>query len=387
MGYEVSIVNQLDQDIAKLTSRGFNIQPCTEKDQVTYLRAHSSLFQKGYLRGFVSKLALNHVRGAERLLRRIDLHLYVDWLVEKAGMPDIVHAHSPAQTAFEAAFVAQCLKVPMVYEVRGFWPLSHAAENDKHVDIMKAILPDIEIIKKTTHVVAICKGIADMLVRGGVRANKISIIPNGVDSSLFHPRPCDNELAKKLRINGRIIYGYATNIRRLEGIQTIIEAWPIVTREIPNALFLVLGDGRYLSMLKDLVREHNVSDSFLFLGRVPHEEILSYYSLLNAFVVPRIPEPVCQIVTPLKPLEAMSMGIPVIASDLPALREMVQNEETGILFKADDPKALAEACIKVGKNVLLRGKISSQAKEWVTKERDWTVLTLLYRQLYNYALD
>lgn len=247
----------------------------------------------------------------------------------------------------------------------------------------KVVARDVKVSKRARHVVAICKGIADQLVQGGIRASKISIIPNGVDTSLFHPKVRDGDLAKKLGVEGRIVYGYASNVRRLEGIQTIIEAWPRIVRRIPGAIFLLLGDGSYLSKLKVIAREHGVEETFLFLGRVPHEEMVSYYSIFNVFVVPRIPEPVCEIVTPLKPFEAMAMGVPVIASDVSALREMVRDGETGILFRAGDPDALAECCIQMGEDAGLRDRISLQARDWVTKERDWAAVTSRYREVYD----
>lgn len=154
-----------------------------------------------------------------------------------------------------------------------------------------------------------------------------------------------------------------------------------------NAAFLLFDDGGYISLLKNLAYEHRVENKFQFLDKVPHQEMPSYYSILDVFVVPLITEPVCEIEKTSKSLEAMEAGIPVIASNVSALREMVQNKKTGLLFKAGDPDALVEACLRMSKNASLQYTIRLQARDYVTQKRDWTVVTSLNREIYNPAYD
>jgi len=386
LGYRVSVCNSLIHDIRSLAAKGLQVQRCTNKDGVQYFTVDPKIFDHNWTHAFLKSLSDRGVRGLTRLRRRLELPIYTDWLTSKIGKVDLVHSHSPPATGAEAARLAKRLRVPMVYEVRGFWRLGHAANKGERINVADSLAEDVRVANKADRVVAICQGIADQLVYGGIPSDRISIVPNGVDTSVFHPIDRNKELAARLGVEGKIIYGYATNVRRLEGIQAVIKTWPHIVKAIPEAVFVLIGDGSYLSTLKALARDYGLGDTFRFLGRVPHAEMRAYYSLLDVFVVPRIPEPVCEIVTPLKPLEAMAMGIPIIASNVSALCEMVQNEKTGILFKAGDPKALAEACLEIGENVGLRNRISAQARAWVKQERDWTVLTSLYRDVYDSCL-
>jgi glycosyltransferase involved in cell wall biosynthesis len=135
-----------------------------------------------------------------------------------------------------------------------------------------------------------------------------------------------------------------------------------------------------------MVTEKKLRDSFRFVGPVPFSEILDYYSLLDVFVVPRTSAPVCQVVTPLKPLEAMALQIPVVTSNVTDLRELVADGETGIFFKAEDPESLSSACIQLTHDASVRRKLSRASREWVRRERDWRAITLRYDSLYSFIL-
>ena len=353
------------------------------KDDVPYFGIRPEIFRDSRVYPIVRVLSERRIRGMTRLRRNLEWRMYDSWVSRVYGKPDILHAHSPEQSAFEALSLARRWRVPLVYEVRGFWRLSLAACDGTTVDVAEATHGDVRAGGKANHVVAICKGIADVLVQGGIPPGKIDIVPNGVDTSAFRPLNRDEQLAREIGIDGKLVYGYATNVRRLEGIQDVVKAWKEVTKILPDAVFLLIGNGKYMDVLKELVREKGVGDTFRLLGRVPHAEMRAYYSLLDVFVVPRIPEPVCHIVTPLKPLEAMAMGIPVVASDVSALREMVQDGETGVLFEAGNSDSLAATCIEVGKDARLRRELSLKARQWVEKEREWAVVTCLYSSIYE----
>ena len=195
---------------------------------------------------------------------------YADWLKKNWLTPDIVHAHTPADTGFAGQRMARRLQAASVYEVRGFWSLSNATEEEQVAPVDAAVARDVAAAKRAGRVVAICRGIADILTRNGVRSSRMSIVPNGVDTSAFTPVPYDKELADQLGLKGRFVYGYATNVRRLEGIQNIVRVWPLIKKAVPEAAFLLIGDGGYLETLRQMVREHGIEDDWRIVGRVPH---------------------------------------------------------------------------------------------------------------------
>ena len=361
----------------------YGAQPCTVKEGLTYLWFPPELSPQTRAYGIIRQLCEVPVRGLSRLRRRLDMRAYVEWIRRNWGVPEIVHAHSPASTGAEGLRMARRFGAAFVYEVRGFRTLSAAAERDETVHTNAATACEIKVAKKADRVVAICEGIAQQLIRGGVSDSKITIVPNAVNGAEFQPLVRNEQLAAELAVQEHVVFGYVTNVRRLEGLQTAIQAWPQVKKEIPNAVFVLVGDGTYVGQLQGLARKRGVEDSWRFVGRVPHSEVRAYYSLFDVFVVPRIPQPVCQIVTPLKPLEAMAMGIPVVASDVFALREMVDDGKTGLLFTAGDPASLASVCVRIGTDPHLRDQLVKAASLWVKTEREWSVVAGRYANVYR----
>ena len=125
------------------------------------------------------------------------------------------------------------------------------------------------------------------------------------------------------------------------------------------------------------------SKHFIFTGRVPHEEVESYYSLIDIAPFPRLSLPVTEMVSPLKPFEAMAMEKLVIASDVAALEEIVNHEVTGLLFKKDDVNSLTDTLELGITDSRLRNKLGKQAREWVKAERDWPILAKRITDLYE----
>jgi glycosyltransferase involved in cell wall biosynthesis len=382
LGYRIFVANQIDNDTNAYKKIGLSTQSYDVIDGVKYLTSPPN--KRRFLRSLLWKLDRDGIPQIFNLARKINLlPSYLTWLKQEVGTPDIIHAHSPPKMAEESHHLSSILNVPMIYEVRGFWGLSVASNNGGSADVSKELIPDLRACKRAGQVVAICNGVADQLIRGGIQAKKITIIPNGVDTNNFNRSCKDNKLANRLGVADRFVYGYVSNVRRLEGIQTVIKAWHEIKKRIPEAVIVLVGDGLYLKNLEMLVKTEGLEESIRFVGRVPHDEIVNYYSLFDAFVVPRIPEPVCQLVTPLKPLEAMSIGIPVIASDVVALREFITDGETGLLFKSANSTALADACIKMARDDGLRKEISQNARKWVIKNRDWSVVASKYKGVYQ----
>jgi len=313
---------------------------------------------------------------------------YRQLVTHTLGTVDLIHAHSPAEVARQAIHLASFWKVRLIYEVRGFWSLSKAADDGVTADIDEATAVDSCVARnpKVHHVVAICQGVADQLVRQHVCFRKISIIPNGVDTSRFRPQKKDEELLNSLRLRDRFVFGYVTHVRRLEGLQCAIRAWPAVVKAIPEAVFVLVGTGPYFDVLKRMASDQGLGDTFRFIGQVPHTNVLSYYSLFDAFVVPRASSPVSHVVTPLKPLEAMAMGIPVIISRVAALEEIVRNGQTGLSFEPDDPDSLVSVCTQISRDGFLRKALATAARAWVEQERDWKIIAARYSSLYSALL-
>ena len=154
-----------------------------------------------------------------------------------------------------------------------------------------------------------------------------------------------------------------------------------------RATFILLGDGTDLASLKAEATQLGVSHMVRFVGRVPHKDVQRYYSLFDAFVLPRIDAAVCRIVTPLKPLEAMAMAIPLVVSDLPALTELLDGGRSGVSFRADDAIDLAEKLESLMMNPTLGIRMGQYGREWVERNREWKPLAMKTSEIYRAQLN
>jgi glycosyltransferase involved in cell wall biosynthesis len=382
LGLNIAIARSVDHNINSGIARKQSIKTLSIRDGIPhYTNPKSPWYLPSKLqRPFLKR---EHV---SRAYRNYLADRYSDWIFTQQKKPDIIHAHSPARVIEDANHMGKMHQLPIVAEVRGFWEMSRMLELGKKIDIRKTVAADVEAAKKATKVVAISKGIADILVQYGVPSANITIVPNGVNAAKFKTTVSKGLAKKTLGWGEHFIFGYITNVRRMEGIETIVRAWPTIKRKVPNALFLLIGIGEHLSEIRHLVDQSSIADSFKIVGAIPHSEIVQYYRALDVFVVPRIDSPLTQAVTPLKPLEAMASETPVIASDIAALREMIEDEQTGILFAAENAEMLAEKCIHLAQNKELRNRIAKQALEFINRERNWPSLGQNYHKLYQQVL-
>src|SRR5699024_6683701 len=120
-----------------------------------------------------------------------------------------------------------------------------------------------------------------------------------------------------------------------------------------------------------------------FTGLVPHEEVHDYYALLDVFVVPRIDERAARLVTPLKPYEAMAMELPLVVSDLPALREIIGAGHRGESFPPGDADRLTEVLAALFHDPRRRAELGRRGRDWVVRERSWAAAAARYQQVYD----
>jgi glycosyltransferase involved in cell wall biosynthesis len=207
------------------------------------------------------------------------------------------------------------------------------------------------------------------IIERGVPAAKVAVVPNVVDVERFQPREKREDLLRSYGLYDRPVLGYVSNLGPREGIENLVEAVALLRDSGRDVAGLVVGDGPELETLRGLVDERGLGDDFVLTGHVTNQQIEDHYALIDVFVVPRIDDRAARLVTPLKPLEAMSMEIPVITSDLPALRELALPGERGEVFESGNPEALAEVAASLLDSSELRDRIVRQAKQWILAER------------------
>ena len=309
--------------------------------------------------------------------------------------PDILHAHSPVLTALAAQGVAKRHGLPLIYEIRAFWEDAAVGNGTGREGTLKyrAIRAlETRAVRKADAVAVICEGLRADLVARGIDPAKIMVSPNGVDLELFgDPPPRDDALAGDLGLGDAPadsdVIGFIGSFYDYEGLDVLIAAMPALVAANPKLRLLLVGGGPMDAALRAQATASTVSNAIHFIGRVPHDEVERYYSLIDVLVYPRKAMRLTELVTPLKPLEAMAQGKLVAASNIGGHRELIEDGVTGTLFAADDPAALHESVTAMFASRSGWDERRASARAFVERERNWSSNIRRYEPVYQHLLE
>ncbi len=304
--------------------------------------------------------------------------------------PDLLHAHSPVLNAYPALAVGRRLGIPVVYEIRAFWEdaaVDHGtqAEGGLRYRLTKAL--ETRAVRQADQVVTICEGLRRDLVSRGISPDKIGVVPNAVDAEAFVlGGRADPELRARLGLTGKRVLGFIGSFYAYEGLDLLLEALPRMLAADPDIRVLLVGGGPQEANLKARAQALGVADKVVFTGRVPHAEVGRYYDQIDLLVYARHAMRLTELVTPLKPLEAMAQGRLFIASDVGGHKELVRDGETGMLFKAEDVDALAKRALQALNLPDGGAALRTAGRRYVEEERNWAATVANYRAIYGRAL-
>jgi len=305
--------------------------------------------------------------------------------------PDILHAHSPALNGVPALRVGRRLGIPVVYEVRAFWEdaaVDHGTSSEWGLRYRLTRALETYVLRRADAVTTICDGLRNEIISRGLPAERVGVIPNAVDIEKFQVAGArDESLAVKLGLSRSVVVGFIGSFYAYEGLLLLIRAFPTLVARLSDVRILLVGGGPQETELKSLVESLGIADKVVFTGRVPHNDVGRYYDLIDVLVYPRISIRLTELVTPLKPLEAMAQGRLVLASDIGGHRELIRDGETGMLFPPDDPSALAHALYQFLSARERWPEIRKNARRFVEQERNWRASVARYRSVYETALS
>lgn len=304
--------------------------------------------------------------------------------------PDVLHAHSPALCGLAAIKAGRRLGIPVVYEIRAFWEDAAVGNGTGREGSAKYRLTRVlenDVVSGADRVVTICNGLRQDLIARGFAPEKISIMPNGVDLAMFgDPLPKDGQLAEELRLGEGPVIGFLGSFYPYEGLDDMIAAMPAIVDRVPGARLLLVGGGPAEAALRAQAAASPAADAIRFVGRVPHHEVDRYYSLVDVVCYPRKGMRLTELVTPLKPMEAMAQGKLVAASDVGGHRELIRHGTTGTLFPADDPAGLAEAMADLLSDRSNWAERRAVARRFVGEQHDWAINVRRYLPVYQVLL-
>ncbi len=325
--------------------------------------------------------------------RTLDAQAYHDAAVAtlmrqaKAYRPALIHTASNYIVGLAGTETARRMAIPSIYEMRGLWHMTRASRQPEYQDsehYCMAHLLEIQAANSADHVFAITEGVRDIVVAGGISPAKVTVVPNAVDTEQFAPQPRDEKLASELGFAEEVVIGYVGSFSEYEGLDYLLRAVAELRASCDMKFrVLLVGDGIGYDALVALAGELQLSDIVTFTGRVSYEDVGGYYSLIDIVTYPRKGIPVCEVVSPLKPYEAMAMEKAVVVSDVGALAAMVQHYKTGLIHRRDDVASLRAALETLLLNASLRVRLGREGRYWVKAHRTWAQIAGIVDEVYR----
>ena len=313
----------------------------------------------------------------------------IDALVSELK-PDLIHAHSPVLNALPAEWIGRKRRLPVVYEMRASWEdaaVDHGTTTEGSLRYRVSRALESFALHRADQITTICEGLRGDIMARGVPAAKITVIPNAVDAETFaFGAEADPELRRELGLDGCTVLGFAGSFYGYEGLHLLVAALAQLQTRFPDIRLLLVGGGVQEEALRAQAEQAGVADRVVFTGRVPHSRVQKYYELIDVLAYPRLPIRLTELVTPLKPLEAMAQGRMFVASDVGGHRELIRHGDTGFLCKAGSAEALADAIADVLNKREQWPQVAARARAFVESERTWANSVGRYREVYRRAL-
>ena len=274
------------------------------------------------------------------------------------GVPDAVIASSPQLLVGLAGWWISKLKhVPFIFEVRDLWPESLVAVGVGNSNsALHRLLGKIAgfLYRKADHIVVVTPAFREYLVnQWQVPAEKISIVPNGVETRIFSPRFPDPDLRKSVDGDGKFIVSFIGTLGLAHGLETMLAAAKRFLEGEPNVLFLLVGEGADRERIAGMARAQGLTN-IRFVPQQLREKIPDYIAVSNACLVLLKKSAVFETVIPTKMLEFMSCARPVILGVAGQAREIIERSDAGICVEPENPEQICEAIQKLRNEEWLR---------------------------------
>jgi glycogen(starch) synthase len=300
----------------------------------------------------------------------------------RSERPDLIQAHSPCLNGLAALG----LGVPLVYELRSSWEdaaVSSGTTTEGSPRYRASRWLETQVLLRADAVTTICDGLRVDVISRGVVPDRVTVIPNSVDAESFATAASKAvDMRARYGLQGMCVVGFVGSFFAWEGLGLLIEALPLMLQRRPDMRVLLVGAGADEAAIRSAVTRLGLQQQVIFAGQVPHQDVAGVYAAIDVLAYPRLPMRLTNMVTPLKPLEAMAMGKAFVASDVGGHRELVQDGVTGLLFRAGEGQALAAAVLKLADDRQMRDRLTAEGLRYVREERTWSRAVRGYGPVY-----
>ena len=298
--------------------------------------------------------------------------------------PDVIHAHSPCLNVLAALG----LGFPVVYELRSSWEdaaVSNGTTSEGSLRYRASRALESYALRRADAITTICDGLRDDIIARGVDARRVTVVPNAVDPGELNGVPASNRSSTRARygVEGKCVLGFVGSFFAWEGLSLLLDALPAIVAQRPDVRVLLVGGGNEEQALRRQAERLGIPDAVVFAGRVPHAQVAGFYAAIDVLVYPRLPMRLTDMVTPLKPLEAMALGKMLIASDVGGHRELIRDGETGLLFPAGSASGLAASVLRLLADASLIARVQSRGPAFIRAERTWERVVPRYVPVYQ----
>ena len=308
-------------------------------------------------KSFLARLQLPFLVAAE---------LFSLWMVAKKERPDIIHAHWILPQGFTAAIVSKLLGIPFVVT-------AHAG------DVFPLNKPLFRLLSRFSVSSAAAVTVNSRFTKAAVEkiavSKAVQVIPMGVDLKLFSSPSAAAVVRKKYSVKGKMLL-FVGRLAEKKGVTYLITAMKSILQDFPGCKLIIVGDGPEKAALMQQSQQLGLSGSIIFTGSVPNSSLPSFYKAADVFILPSIVDSKGDteglgVVL----LEAMAAGVPVVASNVGGIPDILIRNRTGLLVEQKDPDALAAAVIRLVENRFLAVKLAVAAKEHVRKNYSWELVS------------
>jgi len=295
-----------------------------------------------------------------------------------------IHAHSPCLNGLAAMGHG----IPLIYEMRSSWEDASVSVGTTTEDSLRyrvSKMLETFVARRADAVVVICEGLRHELLDRGVPNKKITVVPNALPPEMFElPDPAAvASVRSRFALADAKVIGFFGSFFEWEGVDELVRVLPDIIRTVPSARLLLAGGGRQEAVLRELVAMLDLEERVIFAGRVAHDEVKAFYGAADVMAFPRVSDRLTNMVTPIKPLEAMAQGTIVVASDVGGHKELVRHGESGFLYGAGNREELARTIAEALNSGDALRDVQARARDVVEADRQWSVVSKRYAPLYE----